>query len=176
MTASEHESATSVFTDIPGYTALTEAHGDADAAELAATFSSEISDIARARGGEVIKTISEAVMVRDSDPAGAVALGLLTVGQSPGSRAPIRLSASSRRPSCRPLASIGGHDLQRGEKQRRVEAALLARLGIWRVISRATAFGCDAARPVRCGDHESRVATDQRREDDVGVSDDGDGS
>jgi class 3 adenylate cyclase len=30
MTASEHQSATFVFADIPGYTALAEAHGDAN--------------------------------------------------------------------------------------------------------------------------------------------------
>jgi hypothetical protein len=35
-------------------------------------------------------------------------------------------------------------------------------------------FGCDAARP--CGAAITSRARDQRREDDVGVSDDGDGS
>ena len=67
---------TFLFADIAGYTALTEAHGDADAAELAATFCGEISQIARAGGGEVIKTIGDAVMVRHTDPADAVGLGL----------------------------------------------------------------------------------------------------
>ena len=41
MAASEQESGTFVFADIAGYTALTEAHGDADAADLAATFCGE---------------------------------------------------------------------------------------------------------------------------------------
>ena len=77
MPTREPESATFVFADIAGYTALTEAHGDADAAELAATFCGEISGIARASDGEVIKTIGDAVMVRHPDPGGAVALGLL---------------------------------------------------------------------------------------------------
>src|SRR5829696_3631979 len=76
MTASEHDSGTFVFADIAGYTALTEAHGDADAAELAAQFCRAISDVAAATGGEVIKTIGDAVMVRHSDPAEAVGLGL----------------------------------------------------------------------------------------------------
>jgi adenylate cyclase len=67
---------TFVFADIAGYTALTEVHGDADAADLAATFCREVTAIARARGGEVIKTIGDAVMVRHSDPADALALGL----------------------------------------------------------------------------------------------------
>jgi adenylate cyclase len=65
-----------VFADIAGYTALTEAHGDADAAELAATFSGAISEVAASSGGEVIKTIGDAVMVRHSDPSQAVVLGL----------------------------------------------------------------------------------------------------
>ena len=69
-------SSTFVFADIAGYTALTEAHGDADAADLAATFCREISEVARASDGEVIKTIGDAVMVRHSDPSQAVLLGL----------------------------------------------------------------------------------------------------
>jgi hypothetical protein len=44
----------------------------------------------------VIKTISDAVMVRASDPAGAVALGLLTVGQSLVARADPSLAAPAR--------------------------------------------------------------------------------
>jgi len=69
-------SSTFVFADIAGYTALTEAHGDADAADLAATFCREVSEVARASEGEVIKTIGDAVMVRHSDPSQAVLLGL----------------------------------------------------------------------------------------------------
>jgi adenylate cyclase len=76
VSSRESESGTFVFADIAGYTALTEAHGDADAAELAATFCRAISDVAAASGGEVIKTIGDAVMVRHSDPSRAVALGL----------------------------------------------------------------------------------------------------
>jgi adenylate cyclase len=70
------ESGTFVFADIAGYTALTEAHGDSDAAELAANFCGEIAELARASGGEVIKTIGDAVMIRHADPSEAVALGL----------------------------------------------------------------------------------------------------
>ena len=44
---------TFVFADIAGYTALTEAHGDADAAELAAQFCRAISEVAAESGGEV---------------------------------------------------------------------------------------------------------------------------
>jgi adenylate cyclase len=76
MGANGSNSGTFVFADIAGYTALTEAHGDQDAADLAATFCAEISGIARERGGEVIKTIGDAVMVRHSEPTEAVSLGL----------------------------------------------------------------------------------------------------
>jgi adenylate cyclase len=68
---------TFLFADIAGYTALTEAHGDVDASELATAFCSELSGIATARGGEVVKTIGDAVMVRHDDPAEAVELGVV---------------------------------------------------------------------------------------------------
>jgi adenylate cyclase len=71
------EAGTFVFADIAGYTALTEAHGDDDAADLAATFCREMSEVARASGGEVVKTIGDAVMVRHAEPAEAVLLGLV---------------------------------------------------------------------------------------------------
>ena len=67
---------TFLFADIAGYTALTEAHGDADAAELAASFCRAISELAAAGGGEVVKTIGDAVMVRHGNAANAVSLGL----------------------------------------------------------------------------------------------------
>jgi adenylate cyclase len=76
MSSREPESGTFVFADIAGYTALTEAHGDADAAELAARFCRAISEVAAASGGEVVKTIGDAVMVRHRDPSDAVSLGL----------------------------------------------------------------------------------------------------
>jgi adenylate cyclase len=76
VSSAEPQNGTFVFADIAGYTALTEAHGDVDAADLAATFCREISETATAGGGEVIKTIGDAVMVRHADPSQAVALGL----------------------------------------------------------------------------------------------------
>jgi adenylate cyclase len=53
---------TFVFADLAGYTALTEAHGDGDAATIAETF----HDLARrclAEGTRLVKTIGDAVMV-----------------------------------------------------------------------------------------------------------------
>jgi len=68
---------TFLFADIAGYSALTEAHGDADAAELAGNFCRAMSEVAEERRGEVVKTIGDAVMVRHDDPSEAVALGLI---------------------------------------------------------------------------------------------------
>lgn len=61
-----------VFADLAGFTALTEAHGDQDAAGLAARF------YALARGClappvTLVKTIGDAVMLASPDPAAAVA-------------------------------------------------------------------------------------------------------
>jgi adenylate cyclase len=76
VSSDQSASGTFLFADIAGYTALTEAHGDADAAELAAHFCRAVSEAAKASGGEVIKTIGDAVMVRHHDPSEAVGLGL----------------------------------------------------------------------------------------------------
>jgi adenylate cyclase len=75
------ELGTFLFADIAGYTALTEAHGDADATELATSFCRELSGIADASGGEVVKTIGDAVMVRHSDPSQALKLGLAAANE-----------------------------------------------------------------------------------------------
>jgi class 3 adenylate cyclase/YHS domain-containing protein len=66
---------TFLFADIAGYSALTEAHGDELAADLAADFCLAITEAAGDHG-QVIKTIGDAVMLRLDDPAAAVELGL----------------------------------------------------------------------------------------------------
>src|SRR5712691_6014424 len=67
---------TFLFADLAGFTALTEAHGDEQAADLAAEFCRSVEQILPAEGSEVIKTIGDAVMLRVSDPADAVRLGM----------------------------------------------------------------------------------------------------
>ncbi|MBA3429848.1 MAG: hypothetical protein H0U07_14940 [Actinobacteria bacterium] len=47
-----------------GFTALTEAHGDEDSADLAGEFFALIDKLAAAHRAEVIKTIGDAVMLR----------------------------------------------------------------------------------------------------------------
>lgn len=78
MGSRDPQSGTFVFADIAGYTALTEAHGDEDAADLAGTFCRSVSEIAARRGGDLVKTIGDAVMVRHPVPSDAVMLGLAT--------------------------------------------------------------------------------------------------
>lgn len=67
---------TFLFADIAGFTALTEAHGDADAADLAVDFARRVRDRLDGDGGEVVKTIGDAVMIRMDVPATAITLGL----------------------------------------------------------------------------------------------------
>jgi adenylate cyclase len=69
-------SATFVFADIAGFTALTEAHGDEEAAALVADFCAAVRAELPASGGTQVKTIGDALMLSIPDPAAAVLLGL----------------------------------------------------------------------------------------------------
>jgi adenylate cyclase len=68
--------ATFLFADIAGFTALTEAHGDEEAAELVADFCDRVKSRLGDYGGTHIKTIGDALMLRVPDPEQAVLLGL----------------------------------------------------------------------------------------------------
>ena len=67
--------ATFIFADIAGFTALTEAHGDLEAAELVVDFACGPRG-ASIRPARLVKTIGDAVMLRIASPAEAVRLGL----------------------------------------------------------------------------------------------------
>jgi class 3 adenylate cyclase/YHS domain-containing protein len=67
---------TFLFADLSGFTALTEAHGDYQAAELVTQFDEVVRDLLPVHGGEEIKTIGDAIMVRVPEAEGAVRLGL----------------------------------------------------------------------------------------------------
>ena len=69
-------SATFMFADIAGFTALTEAHGDQEAAKLVGEFCEAIAAELPAFGGTQVKTIGDALMLRIPDPGTAVLLGL----------------------------------------------------------------------------------------------------
>ena len=69
-------SATFLFADIAGFTALTEAHGDEQAAELVAEFCRAVRAELPAVGGRQVKTIGDALMLVVPEPSDAVMLGL----------------------------------------------------------------------------------------------------
>jgi adenylate cyclase len=80
--------ATFVFADIAGFTALTEAHGDEQAASLVADFCAAVRG-ELPPGGAHVKTIGDALMLRVPDPGEAVLLGLkITQGLMRGHGAP----------------------------------------------------------------------------------------
>src|SRR6187200_791799 len=68
--------ATFMFADIAGFTALTEAHGDEEAADLVADFCGAVKSELPSYGGAHLKTIGDALMLRVPDPAQAIQLGL----------------------------------------------------------------------------------------------------
>ena len=76
MSDSTTVEATFLFADIAGFTALTEAHGDHDAAVLVADFCRSVRAELPASGGSEVKTIGDAVMLSIPDPAAAILLGL----------------------------------------------------------------------------------------------------
>jgi len=65
--------ATFAFVDMAGFTALTEAQGDEDAADLATMFAG-ITRAALAPGDRLIKTIGDAVLITSPDAAAGISL------------------------------------------------------------------------------------------------------
>lgn len=88
--------ATFLFADIAGFTALTEAHGDEQAVELVEEFASTVQTELPAVGGEYVKAVGDALMLRVPDPADAVRLGLwITRDAMSGHQAPsVRVGAN----------------------------------------------------------------------------------
>ena len=72
----EERTHTFLFADLAGFTALTEAHGDEEAADLAAEFFECVRGLLPEYGASEVKTIGDAVMVRCERADAAVALGL----------------------------------------------------------------------------------------------------
>lgn len=61
-----------VFADLAGFTALTEAHGDAEAVEVVDAFERIVRAVSTAHGLRVVKNIGDAFMICGQDPAEAV--------------------------------------------------------------------------------------------------------
>ena len=70
---------TFVFADLSGFTALTEAHGDEQAADLVGGFCVAVRQLLAAHQAQEVKTIGDALMLRSADAAAAIPLGLCIV-------------------------------------------------------------------------------------------------
>jgi class 3 adenylate cyclase/YHS domain-containing protein len=70
---------TFLFADLAGFTALTEAHGDEEAAGRVDEFEAVVGELVARCHGETVKTIGDAVMLHVHEPAEAVHLGLAIV-------------------------------------------------------------------------------------------------
>jgi adenylate cyclase len=85
----EPSTATFLFADIAGFTALTEVHGDEQAALVVARFCEAVTRELPAFRATHVKTIGDALMLRIPDPAQAVVLGLrIALDLLRGHRAP----------------------------------------------------------------------------------------
>ena len=75
------ESSTFVFADLAGFTALTEAHGDEEAIEIAVRFTDRVRGFLPEYGAKEVKSIGDELMIRAEDPVGAVQLGIRIVDE-----------------------------------------------------------------------------------------------
>lgn len=73
------DEATFMFADLAGFTAMTEAHGDEPAADLAEEFCQLVRRLLPTYGAEEIKLIGDAIMLRVPEAGDAVRLGLQIV-------------------------------------------------------------------------------------------------
>lgn len=76
---SSDPSAAFLFVDIAGFTALTEAHGDQEAADLVETFCVRTTKVLPSYGAQHVKTIGDALMLKVAEPTAAIELGLTIV-------------------------------------------------------------------------------------------------
>ena len=72
---------TFLFADLSGFTALTEAHGDQQAADVVAEFCAAVRGLLAEHQAHEVKSIGDALMLRTADAAAAVRLGLRIVGE-----------------------------------------------------------------------------------------------
>ena len=72
---------TFLFADIAGYSLVADQHGDEAAADLALYFLSRASSLASIHGGELVKSLGDAVMVRTENAADSIRLALDLVNE-----------------------------------------------------------------------------------------------
>jgi class 3 adenylate cyclase len=97
-TDADGQSSTFLFADLAGFTALTEAHGDAEAVEIATRFADRVRLFLPEHQAEEIKTIGDEVMIRVVEPSQAVKLGIRIIEElsAPG-EPPVRVGMHSGR-------------------------------------------------------------------------------
>lgn len=78
---SARERHTFIFADLAGYTALTEAHGDEQAADVAAEFCAAVRPLLPDYGGEEVKAIGDALLIRVTAPGPAIHLASRLAGE-----------------------------------------------------------------------------------------------
>jgi adenylate cyclase len=76
---SESVAQTFLFADLSGFTALTEAHGDEQAADLVGGFCGAVRRLLTEHRAQEVKTIGDALMLRSGDAGAAIRLGLCIV-------------------------------------------------------------------------------------------------
>ena len=70
---------TFLFADLSGFTALTEVHGDEQAADLVADYVEAVRALLTDHGAELVKSIGDAVMIRCERAGDAIRLGVRIV-------------------------------------------------------------------------------------------------
>ncbi len=75
---------TFLFADLAGFTALTEAMGDRDAAELAGEFCDDVRELLPEYRAQEVKAIGDALMIRGDQASQAIELGLRVVHEVGG--------------------------------------------------------------------------------------------
>lgn len=79
--SSSQQARSLVFADLAGFTALTEAHGDQEAADLAGQFFAVIEGLLETHDARMVKTIGDAAMLCCLDAGGAIELGLRVIDE-----------------------------------------------------------------------------------------------
>jgi adenylate cyclase len=82
---SDSDEQTFLFADLSGFTALTEVHGDEEAADLAAGFFEDARALLGEHAADEVKTLGDAMMIRCDSASGAIGLALRVV-QEVGAR------------------------------------------------------------------------------------------
>lgn len=75
---------TFLFTDLVGYTALTDAEGDERAVEVALLLHRRVRELLPGYGAEEVKALGDGIMLRCPDPAAGVRLGIRIVEELDG--------------------------------------------------------------------------------------------